>query len=736
MRKFVVAVPLAIALGVGAPAVAASKPTAANGARCTIVGTSKAETLTGTSRADVICGLGGNDTIRGGGGDDVIDGGTGNDRINGESGSDRIYGSSGTDAIWGSSGNDRIDGGTGNDHLDGGTGNDRINGGTGNDKLLASTGHDTVWGGTGEDYIRGGTGNDTLEGGDNEDNIAGEDGEDVIRGGDAYDYLRGGDGNDRISGGGGNDSLNGDGDADSVNGEDGNDVVRGGGDDDRLWGSAGNDTLRGDSGNDSLSGGAGDDGINGDTGNDRLVGDSGDDSLHGGDGNDLVVGSLGRDFLNGDAGSDELDAQTGDTGTSSENLAETLNGGTGTNYCHPGPSEVISSCRIDSSPPVVGESTFSPGTVAVGAADGLTRLRVRVSDDLGATAVTLQPQDGVVAATGRLVSGAPRDGWWELQVEVARLVQPTELTLYVRATDRAGRSSWSDLNTTLTVTNNTPDATVPVVDDVVVTPATVDARGGDTTVTVTARIVDGGTGLGSAAVRLWAPDGRGGFEQKTLVGMQRTSGTAKDGRYSAVVTVERYEISGTWHAAVHVTDAALPGNGGWWIDQDLHDALLPRSSDFATWASVVPGGAFQALTAGPDTTAPVLHSVTIDRTTADSSTGEFVAYDLHITDVGRGVRTANVWFDDPHGAFAYEDVPLLISGTVHDGIWRLRLPISTHTSAQSVTVRQVNVFDFDQSSRYASPSTVEENADLPLPAGGYRTTDGAAWDGVVAIGHP
>ncbi len=97
----------------------------------------------------------------------------------------------------------------------------------------------------------------------------------------------------------------------------------------------------------------------------------------------------------------------------------------------------------------------------------------------------------------------------------------------------------------------------------------------------------------------WAPDGYGGFEQKTLAGMQRTSGTAKDGRYRAVVTVEQYEASGTWHAAVEVVDAALPGNNGWWIDQALFDALLPRYSGFASWASVVPGGSFEALTPNP-----------------------------------------------------------------------------------------------------------------------------------------
>lgn len=68
-------------------------------ARCTIVGSARANTLRGTSRKDVICGLGGNDRIKGRAGNDVIIGGPGRDTVNGQSGRDRLYGNGGNDKL-------------------------------------------------------------------------------------------------------------------------------------------------------------------------------------------------------------------------------------------------------------------------------------------------------------------------------------------------------------------------------------------------------------------------------------------------------------------------------------------------------------------------------------------------------------------------------------------------------------------------------------------------------------
>jgi Tol biopolymer transport system component len=67
--------------------------------RCTILGTSYANTMAGSPRSDSICTFSGGDTVDGGAGDDQIDGGTGNDTLTGGLGSDLLVGDGGNDLI-------------------------------------------------------------------------------------------------------------------------------------------------------------------------------------------------------------------------------------------------------------------------------------------------------------------------------------------------------------------------------------------------------------------------------------------------------------------------------------------------------------------------------------------------------------------------------------------------------------------------------------------------------------
>jgi beta-glucanase (GH16 family) len=77
---------------------------AVTGAKCTIIGTQKADVLVGTFASDVICGLGGNDVIYGSSGNDIIDGGLGNDRILSGAGHDQVFGGKGVDFVDGGTG--------------------------------------------------------------------------------------------------------------------------------------------------------------------------------------------------------------------------------------------------------------------------------------------------------------------------------------------------------------------------------------------------------------------------------------------------------------------------------------------------------------------------------------------------------------------------------------------------------------------------------------------------------
>jgi Tol biopolymer transport system component len=81
---------------------------AANGARCTIIGTAAADALVGTHRKDVLCGRGGKDQMLGRGGNDILDGGPGKDRLDAGPGNDVIFARDGArDDVLGGRGFDR-----------------------------------------------------------------------------------------------------------------------------------------------------------------------------------------------------------------------------------------------------------------------------------------------------------------------------------------------------------------------------------------------------------------------------------------------------------------------------------------------------------------------------------------------------------------------------------------------------------------------------------------------------
>lgn len=121
----------------------------ASGVRCTKVGTTGQDVLVGTSSRDVICGLAGDDTIKGLGGNDLIDAGRGSDEVLAGDGADRVLGGPGADDI---SGGDEAD------DLFGGPGLDDIAGGGGTDLLAGQDGNDDLDGGAGPDDVRGGPG--------------------------------------------------------------------------------------------------------------------------------------------------------------------------------------------------------------------------------------------------------------------------------------------------------------------------------------------------------------------------------------------------------------------------------------------------------------------------------------------------------------------------------------------------------------------------------------------------
>jgi Ca2+-binding RTX toxin-like protein len=327
-------------------------------ARCTLVGTSKADRLVGTAGRDVICGRRGNDTIIGGRGDDVIVGGPGSDTISFASnprrvvvsifgfnvvpdtatgaGADRliavenVIGTRFADEISGTDGvANRLVGGKGKDTirdvnleqvvvsgmnvLIGGAGDDVLLS-DGDSRMIGGAGDDEMYSRAADDVVLGGAGDDTLEG--RPFGRSQERPDQVFEGGSGDDTVNAGGGNDRVHGGRGTDTLTfackrkhlRDSCAVIVDLARNRSTSRGAGasaNTDRVvgfeWVMGGplDDVIRGDGASNRLVGGDGGDVIRGAGGDDSLWGGDGNDRLEGGDGFDRCSQGPGRGPLRG-----------------------------------------------------------------------------------------------------------------------------------------------------------------------------------------------------------------------------------------------------------------------------------------------------------------------------------------------------------------------------------------------------------------------------------------------------
>jgi len=612
---------------------AASVPVSSSGARCTIVGTPRADVLVGTSHRDVICGRGGDDVIRGMGGDDVIDGGPGADRIDAGTGSDRIDGGTGNDRIVGGTGNDRIDAGTGNDRIDGGTGNDRIVGGTGKDTIDAGAGNDRVDSGSGDDRVVGGTGSDTVTSGTGNDSVDGGSGSDRISTGTGADTVAAGSGDDRVSAG------------------------------------SGNDRVAAGSGNDTVLGGDGVDVINGDTGADVVDGGAQNDVLTGGSGDDTLDGGSGDDTLRGSAGLDDMD------------------GGAGQNECVVDAVDVVIRCHYDDEAPTIRAVVVSPGAVDVSDSDAEVEVRVHVTDDSAVVDVQgyLDAFDNTTALWLRhleLVSGSAADGWWAAKVTVPRWTPSASLHASIDAVDRVGRWSF-DSSSRLAVTSRDPDTEGPQLALTTLSPGAVDVRAAARQVTVSVRGTDAKSGIERIDLCLERPGTPTTYDPRPIYAavacqeaVPRASGTGAAGTWTAALSIPKGAVGATYDVVAYATDRI--GNATTWFGPDAYAAYV-GSNTCCTDAHQFADGKGRLDVTGQvaDTTAAWITAVTASKTTLDTlATSDTVHVRVHAKDAvgaGEGVTSVEAQFStvaslssDPQFGRATLH---LTTGTPTDGWW-------------------------------------------------------------------
>jgi hypothetical protein len=625
---------LAIA-GFTSAGIALAAPKAANGAACTIVGTAKNDVLKGTAKNDVICGLGGNDTITGLGGNDVIDGGTGNDTIDGGVGNDTLLGGVGNDKLTGGSGTDTVsyaDSAAGvNVNLQTGTstgqGTDKV---SGDENVVGGSGNDTLTGDSASNSLTGGSGNDTMSGGA---------GNDSLSGGVGNDTMAGGAGNDTEAGGTGTDTLNYSANSSGIvldlatgtETGDGRDTVSG---DENVIAGSGNDIITGDtasnninagSGNDTVNGGAGNDTVNGGAGNDRLLGNAGNDTLQGGAGNDGLLGGAGSDTLSGAVGTPAAGEK---------------------NLCEHDQADTVTYCGFDENAPWIDSATVSRTEVDSSTAAQTIVVTMHITDDLmgfdnARCSVLLENARSATGSDSAVrVSGDAIDGIYTCNVTIPLGGSTGRWGLSFDTRDLAGNlgiaeqgpnGKWhSNLPEIMTQTpehwiNQTGvgDMQAPRISNPTFSATELDTSTSEQTITVQMTVTD--DFMGVAAVRCDARHA-GAIDFNSGYGYAyatKLSGDMMSGVWTCAVKLPMGAGHGKWGMNISASDNSSKGysmatdfnnENQWTVD----DVTLPNTPP----PIVSEGVNFFTQTGPGDDIAPVLQSISFDRTNINASSSD------------------------------------------------------------------------------------------------------------------
>ena len=460
----------------------------------------------------------------------------------------------------------------------------------------------------------------------------------TLTGSSKADVICGLGGNDIINGNGGNDEIDGGPGDDTINGGAGSDVLIGGVGKDKLVGGPDVDTasfptgsagvtaslaagtaVSADSGSDTLStvenllGGSGPDTLAGDGAVNRLEGGPGADTLAGGGANDTMVGQAGVDTVTyaGDTAGVKADLEEGrTTGTQSGRDAltsvENLIGGTG-------PDSLTGNSAAN-------RLEGGQGADFIDAKGGIDTILGGPGDD------------GIIGGNGAdVIDGGAGENTCEEDADDDRTScvydenGPVIVTLAVSATG---------------------------------TPPTVDTSAQKRTVTVTMRITDNLMGTDYVNVVLTSPTGVVGYAEAQA---SRSTGTIRDGSYSATLELPRQSPEGDYRIAVYTTDTV--GNLG---------ELSADSGTVFTRQGVTVGPSVIRQSGEGDGSAPVVSEVTVSSTSIDTSTGDVeVTITATVSDAGTGVDAVTISVSGPTctPCFTSQNAATRTSGSAADGVY-------------------------------------------------------------------
>jgi hypothetical protein len=474
-----------------------------------------------------------------------------------------------------------------------------------------------------------------------------------------------------------------------------------------IVGTAGPDLLTGTPHGDVICGRGGNDVIRGLGGDDRLLGGPGNDRLIGGRGDDTLIGGAGADALRGGAGRN-----------SCRDASASVRQGCATPKAPPPPPPVppgLSPPALvdepDATPPELDSLEFGSESVEVGYGDWWVEIHAAAWDDSEIESIALTI-DGPSGPWREVAFGSGP----ELTEETRRLAVPasTPVGVYVVSTvtltDRAGNSvrhdrAWLEANGLAAhfEVYDGPDREAPLLTGLRFEPEPVDTSGGPVTVEVPIEAGDAGSGIKRVRLVVENPTSKPGAERVYVAEPALTMGTARQGTWVAKIALPSGSKTGFY--PVQVLEL-----------EDFEHHLANFDSESLGWEHM-PGGLTQD---GPgDNTKPSITSFSFEPQVIHTGAGErMVEVEIGAADDWSGIAAwpdpvARIHFqltppDWPSSWGMSSSFPELVSGTEHDGVWRIKGWLEADAPFGTWTVSSISVTDRAGNTRRLEDATLEE----------------------------
>ena len=323
--------------------------------------------------------------------------------------------------------------------------------------------------------------------------------------------------------------------------------------------------------------------------------------------------------------------------------------------------------------PKIESYTFEPMTIDITNSSQTITVTAHVTDASGVDSapivyVELPGKSSATQQTGWFTrtSGDAKDGIYTATITIPKGKEGGEWEVFSNSFYDIYRNSsvWPVYPTsekkTLTVINTAPiDTDGPVVESFIFEPMTIDITNSSQTITVTAHVTDA-SGVDSAPIVYVELPGKSSATQQTGW-FTRTSGDAKDGIYTATITIPQGKEGGEWR---------ISSNSFRDVNGNTTASTLYPTSEKKTLTVIN--------TADIDTDGPKIESYTFEPTTIDiTNSSQTITVTAHVTDAS-GVDSAPiVYVELPGKSSATQQTGWFTrtSGDAKDGIYTATITI-------------------------------------------------------------